>query len=95
MKRFSRAKLGKMCAEAIGTLSFLTANTTVAARGCNTASLHPVMSLLPHYQKPALRVTATDFQRGPDISRYRDEVGPVPVPLPVDGSDIPSFPHFV
>ena len=93
MKRFSRAKLGKMCAEAIGTLSFLIATTTVAARGCNTASLHPVMSPLPRYQppKPALRVTATDFQRGPDISRYRDEVGPVPVPLPVDGSDIPSY----
>ena len=91
MKRFSRAKLGKMCAEAIGTLSFLTATTTVAARGCNTASLHPVMSPLPRYQppKPALRVMATDFQRRPDISRYRDEVGLVPVPLPVDGSDIP------
>jgi hypothetical protein len=72
MKRFSRAKLGKMCAEVIGTLSFLTATTTVAARGCNTASLHPVMSQLPCYQppKPALRVIATDFQRGPFLFCY-------------------------
>ena len=87
MKRFSRAKLGKMCAEAIGTLSFLTTTTTVAARGCNTASLHPVMSPLPRYQppKPALRVTATDFRRRPDISRYRDEVGPFPFRYPLMG----------
>ena len=50
------------------------------------------MSPLPRYQpqKTSLQVTATDFQRGPGTSRYREKVGPVPVPLPVDGSDIPT-----
>ena len=87
IKHFSRARLGETCAEPISALSFLAATTSVAAWGCKTAILHPVMSPLSHYQprKSALRVTATDFQRDPGISRYRDEVGPFPFRYPLMG----------